>query len=357
MDALTELDDEALIRGLDESRRREREELPLLLAHLAEVARRGLHLDLGHRSLFELCVERLRYSEGAAARRVDAARAASRFPALYSLLRDGELTLTCVSRLSSHLTPENFDEAVSRAAGRKQREIEELIVDLAARKVSVVPAPEPQAPEPEPSLFEAAAAVATAAATAPDRRDEPFGSSPPSPKLPRRRDVVRLESPGVVRGSFQADATLRRKLDCAKELLFRACPGGRLEDVLGRVLDDYLSRRDPFRKKPAIVRPGRDRESRRIPQWVKDQSVGGTAAAAPSSPRTGAAARRPRVSSSTTSLRGRKAAPRTTRGTSASSAAPTTSALLAASSARGSRRFRPNALIGAPKRENATFAP
>lgn len=256
-----EYSDSELIDELDRLRKLEREQLPHFLACLAEVERRGAHLDRGHANLFAFCVEHLRYPEGAAARRVFSARAAARFPALYVLIRDGALSLTAVSRLEPHLTPENFDSVVARAIGKRQREIESLIVELIAERrvteTSFAPAPIESLP-PQAFLFDT-----------PTQKESP--ALPTTPRPERRPDTIRLEAPDIVRFSFQANERLRGSLALIKNLLKHSCPSGRLEDILERVLDDFLSRHGPSRKKTAPERPPRTHQSRRVPQWVKDR--------------------------------------------------------------------------------------
>lgn len=218
---------------------------------------------MGHKDLFDYCVKRLGYSEGAASKRVHAAWAADLYHSLYVLIRDGALTLSTVARLKPHLTPENFDSVVARASRKSYREVEALIVELIEERRRREAESQPGDAEPvsENALFESVPGIERA--------------SPPivqSPVAKRRPDTVRLESPGVVRVSFQADESLRRALDRLKDLLRHSCPGGRLEDVLSRVADDYLARHDPLRRStPAAARPRRARETRRVPRWVRDR--------------------------------------------------------------------------------------
>src|SRR5439155_715787 len=70
---------------LDETKRlasRERDVTAELIAHLAEIEERGLHRAAGFGSMFEYCREVLRLSEHAAYGRIEAARAARRFPVI-----------------------------------------------------------------------------------------------------------------------------------------------------------------------------------------------------------------------------------------------------------------------------------
>src|SRR5450432_2917307 len=75
-----------------------------VLAHLAELDERRLHLELGHSSLFAYCTESLCLSEPAAGRRIAAARVCRRFPEatpITSITRGSTLERTGSKRLSS----------------------------------------------------------------------------------------------------------------------------------------------------------------------------------------------------------------------------------------------------------------
>jgi hypothetical protein len=103
------------------------------LAYLAEVEERGLHLREACSSLFAFCVERLHLSEGAAAKRVWAARTARRFPLVLKMIASGEIHLSGVHLLTRHLTEENHVELLARARHRSKREIEKLIAEIAPK--------------------------------------------------------------------------------------------------------------------------------------------------------------------------------------------------------------------------------
>lgn len=80
----THLSDAALIDALKRAAHDEWGATALLVAHLAEMDARTLHLGLGFSSLFEYCLEVLRLSESATCKRIDVARAARRFPVLWT---------------------------------------------------------------------------------------------------------------------------------------------------------------------------------------------------------------------------------------------------------------------------------
>jgi hypothetical protein len=100
-------------------------------------------------SMFAYCTEVLHLSEAEAYVRIAAARASREHPVLLEMLADGRLHLTAIARLAPHLTTENRDTLLERAAHKTKRQIEELVAELAPRPD--VPAmmrkvPTPQAP-------------------------------------------------------------------------------------------------------------------------------------------------------------------------------------------------------------------
>jgi hypothetical protein len=76
---------------------------------------RRLYLGAGCASLFAYCTRVLHLSEHAAYGRIEAARAARRFPSLLEGLAEGELTLTAVGLLAPYLTPENVASVLQDA--------------------------------------------------------------------------------------------------------------------------------------------------------------------------------------------------------------------------------------------------
>src|SRR5438093_2972266 len=118
---------------LDEVKRlaaRERDVTAELIAHLAEIEERGLHRVAGFGSMFEYCREVLRLSEHAAYGRIEAARAARKFPVILEMLSDGSLNLTTVGLVGRHLTRENYRDVLAAAKGRGKREVEELVARM-----------------------------------------------------------------------------------------------------------------------------------------------------------------------------------------------------------------------------------
>src|SRR5881397_2205603 len=128
IDIASRLSDDDLIAQVKALARCEREATACLIAHLAELDARRLYLPAGFSSLFTYCCEVLHLSEPAAYNRIEAARAARRFPVVLEMLAEASLSLATVRLLASHLTEENHQELLAAAAGRSKRGVEELLV-------------------------------------------------------------------------------------------------------------------------------------------------------------------------------------------------------------------------------------
>jgi hypothetical protein len=115
--------EQRLVVLLTESARTEAD----IVAHLAEVEGRKLHLRAGHPSMFQYCLEHLGLSENEAFHRIVAARLATAFPIIFELLAARELHLSAVCLLRRHLTKENHRELLTEACGKSKRQIEELL--------------------------------------------------------------------------------------------------------------------------------------------------------------------------------------------------------------------------------------
>jgi 5-methylcytosine-specific restriction endonuclease McrA len=126
-DELRKLTNRDLLDRVDELVRRERRVQAALIANLSELDARRLYLGEGCSSFYVYCMEKLGYSASAAYRRMEAARAARRFPVILDRLADGSLNLTTVALLGKHLTAANHRDVLSAAAGKSQAEVEVLV--------------------------------------------------------------------------------------------------------------------------------------------------------------------------------------------------------------------------------------
>src|SRR3990172_721222 len=140
-----------------------------LVAHLAEVDARRLYLDEACSSMFTYCVERLHMSEPTAYKRIEAARAARRFPVIFARIAAGELHLAAVTLLAPRLTEDNHLELLAAAAHRSKREVERLLAARFPRPPARAPPPPPPPPPaapPEPAAVPPPPAAAAPAAVA-----------------------------------------------------------------------------------------------------------------------------------------------------------------------------------------------
>jgi hypothetical protein len=85
----------------------ERAATAALLQSLMEIDTRRLYLREGCSSLFTYCTHVLHLAEGAAYNRIEAARAARRFPVILEALATGSVTLTSIRLLAPNLTEHN----------------------------------------------------------------------------------------------------------------------------------------------------------------------------------------------------------------------------------------------------------
>jgi len=108
----------------------ERQSTADLLVLLAEVDRRKLYLCRGYPSLFAFCTRALHFSEPAAYSRIAAARTARQFPEIFTLLANGDVTLTTVTLLSAHLTADNHEALLTAARHKGKRDVERLVAIL-----------------------------------------------------------------------------------------------------------------------------------------------------------------------------------------------------------------------------------
>src|SRR5678816_810081 len=86
--SLSQLADHVLLRYLATTVSQDRGTTAILLALIAEVDARKLYVPAAYSSMYLYCVRELRMSEGAAFKRIRAARTARQFPAIFAALAD-----------------------------------------------------------------------------------------------------------------------------------------------------------------------------------------------------------------------------------------------------------------------------
>jgi HNH endonuclease len=262
------LTDPELIAEAKRLARCEREATAQLVAHLAELAARRLYLAAGFPSLFIYCREVLELSEQSTYNRIEAARAARRFPVILDMLSEAALTLATVRLLAPHLTADNHQELLKAASCRSKREVEQLLarcfpqpdVPDSVRKVRAAMPASPAVPREsgEPQLLVATGAVvnqavmeshalsvASSAANplVPGPMPKPLapGSTPvPFVPGPTPRQAVRPLAEDRYEVRFTAPASTCEKLKLAQDLLRHAVPTGDIAEVVDRALTALL---------------------------------------------------------------------------------------------------------------------
>ncbi len=131
--SLHHLPDAALIAQVKQLIGRERGVTAEIIAHLAELETRDVHLRQGCPSLYVYCRDVLGLSEWEAYNRIEVGRAARRFPLILDLLGRGVVSFTAVRLLAPHLTADNHREILESARGKTKSEIEKMVARLSPR--------------------------------------------------------------------------------------------------------------------------------------------------------------------------------------------------------------------------------
>jgi hypothetical protein len=191
---------------------------------------------------------------------------------LLTMLRDGRLHLSAVARLASHLTPDNREALLNRAAHRSKREIEELIAELKPRadvrptirrlpirKLSGQAGRTPRCDDGRRPREIATAepgsgrpGAASQSELVPERVEScalnagpdgvpllRVGPASPAPARPTRFEVL---SPSRHRVQFTASDELRDKLERLQALMCATVPDGDLATIIDLAVTEKLER-------------------------------------------------------------------------------------------------------------------
>jgi 5-methylcytosine-specific restriction endonuclease McrA len=248
----------------------ERHATAQLIAALGELDARRLYLGEGCSSLFTWCTQVLHLSEHAAYGRIEAARAAQKWPVILDMLADGSLHLTAVALLRRHLTVENHLELLAAARHRTKREVEEIIAALQPQPAvpsTVRKLPEPKTPSPVASPF-----------LNPLMPEVP--SSPPAsavhsgaftPTAAGRTEVKPL-APERYKVQFTVSRETHQLLREAQDLLRHRLPSGDIgrifERALTRLVEELRRTRHAAVDRPRAAQPASSR-TRDVPAAVQ----------------------------------------------------------------------------------------
>ena len=87
--SLARLTDDELSARVQSLASRERDATAQMIAHLAEMDTRDIHLRAGYPRLYDYCLKVLHLSEWEAHNRIEVARVARRFPVILDMLEEG----------------------------------------------------------------------------------------------------------------------------------------------------------------------------------------------------------------------------------------------------------------------------
>ena len=231
--SFTSLSDCELLSEVKRLAASEREATAHMIASLAELDARRLYLGEGCSSLFTYCVEVLHLSEDAAYNRIQAARAARKFPVVLERLADGSLHLTAVRLLAPHLTADNHAEMLESARHKGKREIELLVARLHPQPE--VPASIRKLPPASGSRTLTNEQQGAHAAPVPSACDVAM-TSPAAPCA-----VVRPLAPERYKLQFTVSYETHDKLRRVQDLMRHRIPNGDVAFIFDRALDILLA--------------------------------------------------------------------------------------------------------------------
>jgi len=262
---LSHLSDGSLLSGLRALLARDHGTTAEILAHVAEFDERKLYLPAAYPSMFAYCVGELHLSEEAAFKRIHAARAARRFPAIFTAVAEGRLHLSAVVMLAPHLTEENAEELLTAATHRTKAQIERILAER-------FPRPDVLAWVREIPASSTAVSIEHLDQHAPGRVEPAPGPVQP-PTLECHRPRVKALAPQRFALQCTIDQETHDLLRYAQELLSHQVPPGDISKVLGHVLRVAIPRLEKSKfaatSKPRMAGRCAGRSHRHIPAHVR----------------------------------------------------------------------------------------
>lgn len=263
--SLAGLSDRELLTRVCDAAQQERRVTAALIALLAELDARRLYLGEGCSSLFTYCTQVLHLSEHAAYNRIEAARAARRFPVILDLIESAAVTPTTVRLIAPHLTSGDHCDVLERARHKRKREIELLIATLNPRPdepsiVRKLPAPA------TPVIVGAAPQQSTAAGIAVPTDIRTFSAPAPRPAAITPLAPERYKIQFTV--SRETYERLRRVQDLLRHTVANGDPAIVFERALGLLLERLERTRTAKTTRPRAGAKSKQ-DSRHIPAAVK----------------------------------------------------------------------------------------
>lgn len=207
MIALKKISPEELKSKLEKLVRHERQCTTLIVEHIAEVDRRQAYLEWGFTSLYEYLTQGLQYSESAAYRRIQAARALRQIPEIKDELNRGNLNLTQISYAQTAFRQEEKATGERVSTSEKRQVFADLRNKTSAQTQKIL--------------------------------DGHMSTPHYAPAKTRHRADDSVEM------TIRIPKELMRKLDRVKELYSHIAPHGELIQILELMANDVIQKRDP----------------------------------------------------------------------------------------------------------------
>jgi hypothetical protein len=280
---LTDRSNQKLLDGAKHLTGRHRTVTAHLIAHLAEIYARKLHVAERFSYLGDYCVEALGLSEDEGHRRAHAAVLAQKYPMILDMLLEGSIHLSTLRIIGKCLTPQNYKKVLDAARGKNKAELEHLAAALDPKPD--VPTVLRQLPEPKPELKRegddvalfAGAGEAPALAVPTEESSAPATSavSLPSPtkfvsSVPTKSRLAPL-SPHRYNLQVTVDEETYKALKQLQDLLRHQVRNG----DLSRIIKDALLERLEQVKRQKFGHTKRRRKAKEQESWIEEENTGG----------------------------------------------------------------------------------
>ncbi len=225
-----------------------------VIAHLAEIRRRKLYVDLGYPNLYAYCRKGLELDEREIPVRVQVAGVCLRFPRVLELLASNRMSMSVVALVAPVLTPENAAEVLAACQGLTCRAVKEYLVALKPKPVvtsGIRRAPgnapaqsnDPSGPDVDP-LFDSPL-DSQPEGSHPDPDSSERSKAEPHPGKRKRRGRVEPAKPDVFNARFPMTAQLKAKLARLAEIQNVWNFEANLAELVEQAVDIALEKKDP----------------------------------------------------------------------------------------------------------------
>jgi 5-methylcytosine-specific restriction endonuclease McrA len=273
------LSDGEVLPALNSWSARERAASAVVVALIARADAERLYVPAGYPSMHAYCVQALRLSESEAYKRIEVARKAREFPAIFAALEDGRLHMTAVLMLAPYLTGVRAGEMLAAAEHKTKTEIQELIAERFPR-TEYLPLVQTLAAPPPPPVGQLAPERVQESSTDPKPETHHIsptvGAIPASQLAPERVPTIPTKTEPIAKERYlwqlSVGRSAQQKLERARELLSHSVPSGDMAEVLERGLEALIAQLEK-RKYAATEKPRTPKKpainSRTIPAHVR----------------------------------------------------------------------------------------